>query len=189
MGNQWKVLVHESREELQHRLRYAVTATRKERVQMLYWIKTEAHATRQELSQRLGRNESTVYRWLQRYKEGGMEALLEVKTAPGKPAALPETVMNQRSERLEMPKGFKSYGEIQEWITQKCQVVVSYKTVHKIVRYKFNAKLKVPRPRSAQAKRKSKQLLKKTSRNNCSVITLCRELINKYDTGVKMKVA
>jgi hypothetical protein len=53
MGNQWKVLVHESREELQHRLRYAVTATRKERVQMLYWIKTEAHATRQELSQRL----------------------------------------------------------------------------------------------------------------------------------------
>jgi hypothetical protein len=88
-----------------------------------------------------------------------------------------------------MPKGFKSYGEIQEWITQKCQVVVSYKTVHKIVRYKFNAKLKVPRPRSAQAKRKSKQLLKKTSRNNCSVITLCRELINKYDTGVKMKVA
>ena len=77
---------------------------------MLYWIKTEAHATRQEISQRLGRNESTVYRWLQRYKEGGMEALLEVKTAPGKPAALPETVMNQLRERLEMPKGFKSYG-------------------------------------------------------------------------------
>jgi hypothetical protein len=25
--------------------------------------------------------------------------------------------MNQLRERLEMPKGFKSYGEIQEWIT------------------------------------------------------------------------
>ncbi|WP_442935896.1 helix-turn-helix domain-containing protein, partial [Nostoc sp.] len=28
-------------------------------------------ATRQELSQRLERDESTVYRWLQRYKIGG----------------------------------------------------------------------------------------------------------------------
>jgi transposase len=53
------------------------------------------------------------------------------------------------------------YGEIQEWITQKCQVVVSYKTVHKIVRYKFNAKLKVPRPRSAQAKPEVQAAFKK----------------------------
>ncbi|MEG4964851.1 MULTISPECIES: hypothetical protein [unclassified Microcoleus] len=56
--------------------------------------------------------------------------------------------MNQRSKRLEMPQGFKSYGQIQEWITQECQVVVSDKTVDKILRYKLNAKLKVPRPRS-----------------------------------------
>jgi len=50
-------------EELQHRLRHAVSAATKERVQMLYWIKTQAIAKRQELSQRLGRDESTVYRW------------------------------------------------------------------------------------------------------------------------------
>ncbi|MBG1261477.1 transposase [Nostoc commune] len=45
-----------SSEELQHRLRHAVTAATKERVQMLYWVKTQAIATRQELSQRLGRD-------------------------------------------------------------------------------------------------------------------------------------
>ena len=54
-----------------------------------------ANATRQELSQRLGRDESTVYRWLQRYKQSGMNALLEVKTPPGKAALIPEMVMNQ----------------------------------------------------------------------------------------------
>ncbi len=51
MGNSFQVEVSESREQLQHRLRHAVTATTKERLQMLYWIKTKAIATRQELSQ------------------------------------------------------------------------------------------------------------------------------------------
>jgi transposase len=93
-----------------------------------------AIATRQELSQRLGTNESTVYRWLQRYKQSGMNALLEVKTPPGKPALIPEMVMNQLTERLRQPEGFKSYSQIQEWLTQECQIVAAYKTVHNIVR-------------------------------------------------------
>ncbi|MEG3989920.1 hypothetical protein QUA13_22665 [Microcoleus sp. S28C3] len=44
-----------------------------------------------------------------------------------------------------MPQGFKNYGQIQEWITQECQVVVSEKSVDKILLYKLNAKMKVPR--------------------------------------------
>ncbi|MCC5619105.1 helix-turn-helix domain-containing protein [Nostoc sp. CHAB 5836] len=72
MGNSFQVEVSESQEELQHRLRHALTATTKERLQMLYWIKVSAIATRQELAQRLGRDESTVYRWLQRYKQSGI---------------------------------------------------------------------------------------------------------------------
>ncbi|MDZ7960029.1 MAG: helix-turn-helix domain-containing protein [Aulosira sp. DedQUE10] len=157
MGNQFRVEVRESSEELQHRLRHAVTAATKERVQMLYWVKIQAmakptpraNATRQELSQRLGRNESTVYRWLKRYQQGGIDALLEVKTPPGKSGLIPANVMSQLHERLGQPQGFKSYRQIQEWLTQECNIIIAYKTVHKIVRYKFNAKLKVPRPRSA----------------------------------------
>ena len=112
MGNQFRVEVYESSEELQHRLRHTVTATTKERLQMLYWIKVGAIATRQEVSQRLGRDESTVYRWLQRYKQGGIDALLEVKTPPGKSGLIPVKVMNQLTERLCKPEGFNSYSEI-----------------------------------------------------------------------------
>ena len=36
MRNRFRVEVHESSEELQHRLRYAVTAATKERIQMQY---------------------------------------------------------------------------------------------------------------------------------------------------------
>lgn len=46
MENQFRVEVRESCEELQHRLRHAVTGVTKERVQMLYWLKTKAMATR-----------------------------------------------------------------------------------------------------------------------------------------------
>jgi hypothetical protein len=45
MGNQFRVEVRESSEELQHRLRHAVTAATKERVQMLYWVKIQAIAS------------------------------------------------------------------------------------------------------------------------------------------------
>lgn len=94
MGNSFQVQVSETQEELQHRLRHAAWATTKERLQMLYWIKTKALATREQLSQQLERDESTVYRWLQRYKQGGIDNLLEVKTPPGKSGLIPAKVMS-----------------------------------------------------------------------------------------------
>ncbi|WP_319422155.1 hypothetical protein [Pleurocapsa sp. FMAR1] len=42
MGNKFEVEVNESQEELKHRLHYAVTASSKERLQMLYWLKQDA---------------------------------------------------------------------------------------------------------------------------------------------------
>jgi transposase len=102
-----------------------------------------------------------VYRWLKRYQQGGIDALLEIKTPPGKSSLLPAPVMNLLRERLSQPQGFKSYSQIQEWLNQKCQVVVAYKTVHKIVRYKLQAKLKVPRPRSVKANPQVQEAFKK----------------------------
>ncbi|MEH2068469.1 MAG: helix-turn-helix domain-containing protein [Nostoc sp.] len=71
---------------------------------MLCWFKTQAIATRQELSQRLGRDESTVYCWLRRYQQGGIDALLEVKIPLGKPGLIPANVMSQLKERLSQPQ-------------------------------------------------------------------------------------
>lgn len=152
MGNKFEVEVNESQEELKHRLHHAITASSKERLQMLYWLKQDAIATRKELSQKLGRDESTIYRWLKRYRQGGLRDLLDVKTPPGKKSKISQSEMNQLKERLSQPQGFKSYGEIQDWLNQRFGVDLAYKSVHKIVRYKLKAKLKVPRPQSPKAK-------------------------------------
>jgi transposase len=152
MANQLKVAVKETTEELRHRLKRAISVHNQERLQMLYWIKTRTVSTRAELAERLERNESTIYRWLKRYQQGGIEALLTVKTAPGKVSLIPPVVLEQLKQRLAQPQGFNSYGQIQQWLEAKFGVVVAYRTVHQTVRYKLNALLKVPRPRSKNAK-------------------------------------
>jgi transposase len=164
VANQFKVAVKETSEQLQHRLRRAVTVHSKERLQMLYLIKTGAVSSRQELAQRMERDESTIYRWLKRYKQGGIEALLSVKTPPGKVSKITPEALHQLKQRLAQPQGFNSYGQIQQWLETQCGVVVAYRTVHQTVRYKLNAKLKVPRPRSKHAKPQVQQAFKKNSK-------------------------
>jgi len=56
--------------------------------------------------------------------------------------------------------GFKSYREIQQWIEQTFGKQVKYKTVHKTVRYRLKAKLKVPRPRSLKQNQQAVSLFK-----------------------------
>ena len=164
MGNKFEVKVKESPEELKHRLHHAVTASSKERLQMLYWLRQNAIATRKELSQKLGRDESTIYRWLKRYHQGGLTNLLDVKTPPGKKSKVSQEEMNQLKERLSQPQGFKSYGEIQDWLNQEFGIDIAYKSVHKIVRYKLKAKLKTPRPQSQKTKPKVQNAFKKNSK-------------------------
>lgn len=68
MARPFNLKVHESAEYLSKSLKNARTAFEKERLQMLWWIKTEQVTQHQELSRRLGRDGSTVTRWLQRYR-------------------------------------------------------------------------------------------------------------------------
>ncbi len=152
MANKFQAEVKESEEELKHRLHHSVTASSRERLQMLYWMKKDAIATRKELSEKLGRDESTIYRWMTRYRQGGLLSLLYVKTPPGKKSKISKEEMNRLKERLSQPQGFKSYGEIQDWIERELGLNFADKSVHKIVRYKLKAKLKTPRPQSPQAK-------------------------------------
>ncbi|MDB9516456.1 helix-turn-helix domain-containing protein [Roseofilum reptotaenium CS-1145] len=163
MAGRLKVSVSESVGELQNRLSKSKTASEKERLQMLYWLKIGKVSTRKELSQRLCRNEATITRWLRKYGKGRIRELLEVKKAPGKERKIKGELLEKLSERLNEPKGFNSYGEIQEWLQEKQGEIVKYKTVHKTVRYKLGGKLKTPRPRSVNQHKEAEETFKKKS--------------------------
>ncbi|MFS0520086.1 helix-turn-helix domain-containing protein [Nostoc sp. UIC 10607] len=162
MARPFNLEVQESAEYLSKSLKNTRTAFEKERLQMLWWIKTEQVTQHQELSRRLGRDGSTVTRWLQRYRQGGLSKLLEVKTAPGATPVIQGEMLSELVSKLESPEGFSSYGQIVEWIEQKWNVQVNYKTVYSLVRYKLGAKLKVPRPISSSIDEQAISLFKKT---------------------------
>ena len=148
MGRPFQVEIVESREKLEKDLKQVRTASSKERLQMLYLLKSEQVSSRQELARLLGRDQATITRWLRKYKDDGLKSLLEVKSAPGKVGIVRGLALERLKQRLQDVEGFRSYGQIQQWIQKELGLVIAYKTVHQLVRYSLRAKLKVPRPRS-----------------------------------------
>jgi len=155
--------IAESVEYLKKSYKQAHTASHKERLQMLWWLKSGQIKQHQELSYRLGRDGSTISRWLQKYRHGGIAALLEIKTAAGRTPEIRGDALEKLQARLNQPEGFRSYGEIVQWLEQECGLSVDYKTVHQTVRYRLGAKLKVPRPHSLHQDEQAVETFKKTS--------------------------
>lgn len=142
--------IAESAEYLEKSLKQSKSAAQKERLQMLWWLRTAQVTQHQQLSERLGRSSASITRWLQKYRQGGLAALLEVKTAPGAPAKIQGQALEKLQQRLQSDEGFGSYGAIVEWLDQECGLTLKYDTVNRFVRQKLKVKLKVPRPVSSQ---------------------------------------
>lgn len=104
--------IAESETFLEKSLKQAKTGFRKERLQMLWWIKTKQIRYRQEIGERLGRSPATISRWLSLYRQGGLTALLEEKKAPGAVPQIRGEVLEKLKQRLVSEEGFRSYGAI-----------------------------------------------------------------------------
>src|SRR5262249_35247647 len=91
--------------------------------------------TMQDVAPLLEVHRVTVGRWLAVYEHTGLEGLLAIPTSPGRPLSLPDDVLRQLKDHLKIPGYFRSYREIHLWICTKFDCNISYKAVHKIVRY------------------------------------------------------
>ena len=148
MSRPFKIEIAESEEELKKRLQTANLGNHKEKLQMLWWLKSGQLKEQQEIGKRLGRDTSTVTRWLYKYRSGGLSGLLEIKKAPGAQRKINDDAIAALKQELETGKGFSSYGAIVEWFKQEHGLDIEYGTVYAWVRYRLGAKLKVPRPQS-----------------------------------------
>lgn len=160
-----KIHITETKETLKSLLVQANTPQAKERVQALYWLKTKTVETVAEIAILLGRHRTTVQRWLQQYRQGGLQKLLEEKKSPGRGQLMPPVIVERLQTELNQPEGFQSYKEIQKWLWTCHNLKVSYRTVHQWVRYRLGAKLKVPRPVSIKQAQGAVEEFKKNSPN------------------------
>ena len=82
MAGVYKIEISESEAELKELLRKEKTGSGKERIQVLYLLKTKKAKTVTEATEMLGRNRVTVQEWLGKYRQGGLETLLSKTKLP-----------------------------------------------------------------------------------------------------------
>jgi hypothetical protein len=77
---------------------------------------------------------------------GGLDALLALYVPAGKPVSLTPEVLASRKQALRHPEGLASYEALHPWVRQAHGVEVKCKMLYTMMRTRFRAKLKVPRP-------------------------------------------
>ena len=138
--------IHEDATTLKQRFKAEPHPARRQRLQVLYLLASGQARTRRAAAALVGVARNTVGLWLTTYQQGGLTALLDVSIPAGKAKPLTADQIAQLQAKLDDPTGFASYTAIQCWIRTTFGVEMTYNAVHKLVRYKLGAKLKVPRP-------------------------------------------
>lgn len=146
--------VKETAEQLREKLKSEEQPLFWQRLQALYLIASKQVGRRTQIAKILGVNRNSVQTWLKTYEAGGLEALLQLKKAKGKPPKMTVAAKVALAAKLADEKGFGSYGEIRAYLLAEHQVELSYSRVHTIVRYEMKAKPKVARPSNPHKKKR-----------------------------------
>jgi len=75
----------ETPEELKDLMRQEKDVLHHEKLQVLYWLKTQAVDSVLSAAVRLGKHRTTIQRWLSSYRKGGIEELLLQKPRSVRP--------------------------------------------------------------------------------------------------------
>jgi len=161
MSGKIKIEITESETFLLELLKSEKNAKNQIKLQVLYWRKTRQVESGGHLAGLSGHHQTTISRWLTKYRNGGLEELLGRKEGSGKKGIISTEAIASLKEELKDPEGFSSYKEIQKWLKLFYDQEISYSAIHKLVRYKLKAKLKVPRPVNIKQKKGVKEEFKK----------------------------
>ena len=137
--------IHESVEELKSLMGQATQVHQKQRLSMLYLLRSGQAKNRKQVAELLGLHRTTKGSWLSSYETGGLEKLLEHRYPPGRVPVLTEEQRTSLRAVLLKPQGFSSYKEIQQYIADTFGVSMKYSAVYALAHDKWKAKLKVPR--------------------------------------------
>ena len=138
--------IKETAEEIREMLKHESQVKKQNRLQALYLIVTKQAKSRSKVARMLGFNRNTISKWLALYEASGLDKLLDIYKPMGAKAKIPSAAIEEIKQKLATTKGFRTYKEIHESVVKKYGVDVVYSGVHSLVRYKLEAKAKVPRP-------------------------------------------
>ena len=140
-----RIEIRSTAAELKDLMRQEKDAVRLEKLQVLYWLKTQMVDSVLSAAVRLGKHRTTIQRWLSSYRSGGLAELLSQKPRSGRPKIMKAQTIEKLEKELSDPEGFSSYKEVHQWLTSCCSLRIAYRTAHQWARYRLKGKLKVPR--------------------------------------------
>jgi hypothetical protein len=139
--------IHESAEELPQRLKSDYDIKKRQRLHALYLVASGQAQHRKDVAALLGVHRHSVAAWFDADAAGGVERALHYQVSlPPVHRRITDTALTALQAKLNDPQGFASYDQIRVWLAEAPQVVLSYSSVHTLVRYKLKAKPKRPRP-------------------------------------------
>lgn len=140
--------IKESAEALQDLLTHEHSAKRRTRLHLLFLIRSGQVKTRGQAAGHLLVHRNSIKNWLDAYKAGGLEQILQVGTTGPKPEqkSLTAPAYEALQEKVR-GDGFTGYTGARAWLKREFGVDLPYSTVHKLIRYRLGAKLKRARPR------------------------------------------
>ena len=104
MAGVYHLDILETEAELKQLLRTEKTGSGKERIQLLYLLKSQKAKTITPASEFLGRHRVTLQDWLAKYRQGGLKNLLRRASSPGRPSKIPPWAEKTLAKRLEEPQ-------------------------------------------------------------------------------------
>ena len=140
--------IAESQDELERLLKSNRDAQVQRRVHLLLLIRTGAVRTRLAAARHLRVHRNSIRDWLKIYADGGIERLMHIGQGvpPAEQKTLPDDVYKALQARLAGNGFSQGFKEVQRWLKQTFELDVPYRTVHGIVRYRLQSKLKRARP-------------------------------------------
>jgi len=136
--------IQESVEVLAAYLDRETSKRRRQRLQVLYFLRSGTLGTREKVAEELNVHRHTVSRWLSTYAEEGLEAMLAIKTRPNRKPVLTPSVRQALDDKLASEHDFQSYRDIQAWLQERFRINVNYKTLYRIVSYELQRPLHPP---------------------------------------------
>lgn len=146
MGKKAVLNIKETVVELNNLLRKQKTLKKEKRLKSLLLVKTGKFETRQEVADYLSIHIRTLERWLNNYKEGGIEQMLTDKPKNKTSRIITAEIHEGLAKRVNDPNNpFLGYWDAQNWVNTEFGLDVKYHRIREYLIQHFKTKLKTPR--------------------------------------------
>jgi len=165
MGRHSTLKIKESEDYLRRLKDQSKSIYSKDRLQALLLIKTKVYKKRSEIAIAIGVHIRTLDRWLQQYRESGLETLLSNNRGGARRSCMNKEAHKALEEKLNDSKNpLLSYTDAVRWFSDNTGYDLAYITLRNYMIRNFKTKLKSPRKSHYKKDEQATEAFKKTTR-------------------------